>query len=112
MANAFKVRTSRAVGTGAATTIGSYSVGVSTIATVIGCTIANITANTISVSAYHHDGGANATAIVKDATLVAGGTLVVIGGDQKLVLEAGHSIRANSSAASSIDVTMSFLEIT
>jgi hypothetical protein len=38
--------------------------------------------------------------------------LVAIGGDQKVVLEAGHSIKVNSSASTSCDAIMSIMEIT
>jgi len=37
---------------------------------------------------------------------------VPIGGDQKLVLEAGDYLQVNSSVASSADVVLSVLEIT
>ena len=109
MANTFKLKTSRAVGT-SSTKIGAYDVPVATTSTAIGLTIANITSNTINVSAEIYD-GTNATKIVNNATLVPGGTLVAIGGNQKIVMETGMSIRAFSSAASSIDCILSVLEM-
>jgi hypothetical protein len=106
-----KVKTSRAVGAGAATTIGSYTVAANTKSTIIGLTLANITSDAIAGSAGVHD-GTNFTYLVKGATIPAGGSLIVVGGDQKIVLEPSHSIRANSSVASSIDAVMSILEAT
>ena len=50
--------------------------------------------------------------LVKDATIAPGGALVPIGGDQKLVLEAGDYLQVNTSVASSADVITSILEIT
>lgn len=46
---------------------------------------------------------------MKDATVAVGGALVVVGGDQKVCLETGDSITAYASAASSIDVALSYL---
>lgn len=46
---------------------------------------------------------------MKDATVAVGGALVAVGGDQKVVLEAGDSITAYSSAASSVDAALSYL---
>lgn len=106
-----KVKASRAIGAGAATTIGSYTVAANTKTTVIGLTLANITSDAVAASAGHHD-GTNFTYLVKGATIPAGGSLIVVGGDQKIVLEPTHSIRANSTVASSIDAVMSVIEAT
>ena len=42
----------------------------------------------------------------------SGSTVVLIGGDQKLGMEPTDLIKVKSSAASSVDVCMSILEIT
>ena len=110
MANTFLRKTSRNIGT-SATTVGSYTVGASTATTVIGLTCANTTTAAITVDVQHND-GSNDTYVVKGATVPAGGSLVVVGGDQKVVLEAGDSVKVSSSAATSCDVIMSILEIT
>lgn len=110
MANTFLRKTSRNIGT-TATTVGSYTVGASTATTVIGLTCANTTSAAITVDVQHND-GTNDTYVVKGATVPAGGSLVVVGGDQKVVLEAGDSVKVTSSAATSCDVIMSILEIT
>ena len=110
MANTFLRKTSRNIGT-SATTVGSYTVGASTATTVIGLTCANTTTAAITVDVQHND-GSNDTYIVKGATVPSGGSLVVVGGDQKGVLEAGDSVKVTSSAATSCDVIMSILEIT
>lgn len=110
MANTFKRYASQDVGT-SAVTVGSYTVGASTQTTLIGLTCANILANAISVDVEHYD-GATSTYLVKNAPVPAGGSLVVVGGDQKVVLETGDSIRVTASEASATDVLMSLLEIT
>ena len=109
MANTFKVKTSRAIGS-SATKVGSYDIPSSTTATVIGLSLANITGSAITVEVDHFV-GSTATRIVKDAPIPVGGSLLIGGGDQKIVLEATHSIRVTSSAASSVDAVMSILEI-
>ena len=109
MANTFKNRTLRAVGTGA-TDVGAVVVA-DCQTTLIGMTVANITSGVISVTATLHD-GTNTTHIVKDAPIPTGGSLVLLGGDQKVVLMTGDKITVTSNTASSADVIMSFLEIT
>ena len=107
MANTFKNATARNVGASATTV---YTTPAATQTTVIGCTVANITANNITVTVTLFD-GTNTTNIVKDALVRNGSSLVVIGGDQKLVLQAAHQLRVTSSAATSADVVVSLLEI-
>ena len=109
MANTFKNRTLRAVGTGA-TDVGAV-VSASTQTTLIGMTVANMTTGVISVTVTLGD-GTNTTNIVKTAPIPTGGSLVVLGGDQKVVLMTGDKITVTSNTASSADVIMSFLEIT
>jgi hypothetical protein len=109
MANAFKNRTLRAVGT-SPVDVGAV-VASSTETTLIGMTLANVTSGVISVTATLHD-GSNTTHIVKDAPIPTGGSLILLGGDQKVVLMTGDKIIITSNTASSVDVIMSFLEIT
>ena len=112
MANAFKNRTLRDVGT-TATPVGAAVAG-STETTLIGMTIANTTSGVISVTVTLTDdaGTPNVTHLVLDAPVPTGGSLVVLGGDQKVVLMTGDIISVKSNTASSADVIMSFLEIT
>ena len=101
MANTFFRKLSSNVGT-VANTIGSYTVGGSTTSIVLGLALSNTSGGTINASAFV----ANATALtylVKNAPITTGGTLIVVGGDQKLVLEAGDYLRVQTSAADSAD---------
>ena len=109
MANTFKNRTLRAVGT-SPVDVGAV-VASSTETTLIGMTMANITSGVINVTATLND-GTNTTHIVKDAPIPTGGSLILLGGDQKVVLMTGDKIIVTSNTASSVDVIMSFLEIT
>lgn len=85
-----------------------------TQSTVIGLSIANrTTSNTIQVSAYILDSSNSYTPvyIVNGATVPIGGTLVVVGGDQKLVVKAGDSVQVVSSATGSADAILSVLQV-
>lgn len=110
MANTFKRKLSRSIGT-SLTAVGSYTVAASTEVTVIGLAVANTTASQILVDATVND-GTNDTYLVKQAPVPSGGSIVIIGGDQKVVLETNDSIKVKSDTASSVDVVMSILEIT
>ena len=110
MANSFKRKLQRDIGT-ALTAVGSYTVGASTEVTVIGLDLANTTASQILVDVTLND-GTNDTYLIKQAPIPSGGSLVVVGGDQKVVLETNDSIKVKSDTATSVDAVMSILEIT
>ena len=105
MANTFKNYVSSAVGTSAATLVTA-----STATTVIGTTVSNITTGTIKVDVYCTIGGSDYY-VVKNAVVPSGGSLVPIGGDQKLVLETGDALKVVSDTAASADVIVSVLEL-
>ena len=105
MANTFKNYVNADVGTTPVTVITA-----STATTVIGMSLANKTASPVTISAYITVGGSDYY-IVKDATVPVGGSLVTVGAEQKLVLETGDALKAVSSAAASIDVIASVLEL-
>mgnify|MGYP006294559419 FL=1 len=110
MANNFRNYTLKAAGT---TAQNVYAAGAGVQATVIGMTIANITASPISANVILNGGNITSNVyLVKDATIAPGGALVPVGGDQKLVLEAGDYLQVSASIASCVDVITSVLEIT
>ena len=114
MANTFKNKTSKGVGT-SLTQIGSYAVAASTQTTVIGLSVSNITRSSVDVDVQLSATMANTTNDISLGTTIpvpAGSTVVLIGGDQKLVMETGNLLKVKSSAASSLDVVMRILEIT
>ena len=110
MANTFKNKLERQIGT-SLTAIESYTVPASTETTVIGLTVSNTTAATIEVDVTVND-ATNDYYVVKTAPVPSGGSLVVVGGDQKLVLTTGDSVKIKSDTAISADAVMSILEIT
>jgi len=110
MANTFARKLSRNVGT-TPSTVGSYTVGAATQVTVIGLSIANTTGSDVTADVVLFD-GANSTYLGKSLPVPTGSALIMFGGDQKLVMVTGDSIQVTSSAATSLDVAMSILEIT
>ena len=114
MANAFKKKTSKGIGT-ALTQVGSYAVPSSTETTVIGLSVSNVTGSSVDVDVALSATMANTTNDISLGTSIpvpSGSTVVLVGGDQKLVMEPTDLIKVKSSAASSVDVCMSILEIT
>ena len=110
MANNFRNYTLKAAGT---TAQNAYAVGAGVQATVIGMTIANITASPISANVILNGGNITGNVyLVKDATIAPGGALVPVGGDQKLVLQTNDNVKIVSDTMNSIDAVMSIMEIT
>ena len=109
MANTFKIKTDTAVGTSAATI---YTCPSSTATTIIGLSIANIVASQITVDVQLENSDGDNIYLVKAAPVPVGSALVVVGGDQKVVMEASDVLKVTTNTASSGDVALSILEIT
>ena len=109
MANTFRRKVSRNVGN-TAVSVGSYTVGSGNTAIVLGLTVCNVTGAAVNSSVYINDGSLNYY-LVKDAPIPGGGSLVIVGGDQKVVLQASDSMRVISDSTTSLDVVMSIMEI-
>jgi hypothetical protein len=109
MANTFKLKTDTGVGTSAATI---YTCPSATQTTVIGLSVANITASSINVDVQLENNDGDNIYVVKAAPVPVGSSLVVVGGDQKVVMEASDVLKVTSDTASSADVALSILEIT
>lgn len=109
MSNTFSRKISRNIGA-TLTSVGGYTVGGGVQTTVIGLSIANTSSSPVTVNVTVND-GTNDAYLVKGAGIGVGQALVPIGGDEKVVLIAGDSIKVQSSAASSLDAVMSILEI-
>lgn len=110
MASTFKRQLSQSIGV-TLTSVGSYTVGANTQTTIIGLVLANTIATAITVDVTLYNGAVD-TYIIKSCPISPGGSVVAVGGDQKIVLQTGDSIRVKSSDATSVDVVMSILEIT
>ncbi len=108
MANTFTRYLNKDVGTSASNVV---TVGAGTQTTIIGLSFANTSASPITVSANIATSGTDYY-LIKSATVPVGSTLVVVGGDQKVVLVTSDVLKVISSAASSADVVTSVLNIT
>jgi hypothetical protein len=108
MANTFTSYLNSSVGTSAATVT---TVGAATQTTVIGMSVANTSASPVTVDVYITRSAVNYY-ILKGATVPVGGTLIIVGGDQKVVLITSDALKVVSSAAASLDVVTSVLNIT
>ena len=108
MANTFTSYVNKDVGTSAATVV---TVGGGTQTTIIGLAFSNTSASPITASAYITRSAVDYY-LIKGATVPVGSSLVVVGGDQKVVLIASDVLKVVTSAASSADVVTSVLNIT
>jgi isocitrate/isopropylmalate dehydrogenase len=110
MANTFKNSITGSIGTSG---VKVYESPAGTAATIIGVNVANAAAQNISVSVMMRDvSGNKCVYLVKDALIVQGGSNVMVGGEQKIVLEATDFLSVTSSLANSADVIVSVLELT
>lgn len=108
MANTFTSYVNKSVGTSAATIV---TVGAATQTTLIGMSAANTTTSPVTVDAYITRSAVDYY-LIKGATVPVGSSLVIVGGDQKVVLITSDVLKIVSSAASSIDAVTSVLNIT
>ena len=110
MANAFKTFTLRDID---ATSVTLYTCPASTETTIIGLNVANILTTSITITVELYDGGGvTPTHIVKDAIVPVGSSLVAVGGDQKIVMNATDILKIKGSATDCCDAVLSVLEIT
>jgi hypothetical protein len=110
MANFFKNSITGSIGT---TGVITYQVPAATTTTVIGLSVANVVSQNISVSVMVKSSASNKTVyLVKDAIIVPGSSTVLIGGEQKMVLQTNDFLSVTSSLANSADVIVSVLELT
>jgi hypothetical protein len=108
MANTFKLKTKASVGV---TTENVYVVPAATTTTVIGITLANVSGSSINVGIGVTRASTDDVNLLKTVPIPQGSSLEVMGGN-KLVLETTDTLTAISDVASSLDVSVSILELT
>lgn len=106
---AFKSKAKDAIGTSGSPSILSATVDAGTSHTIIGLSLAAVGTANVTASVKLNKNGAASVFLVKDAIIPLGGALIVVGGDQKLVLEEGDTLTAYASAANSVDAALSYL---
>ncbi len=108
MANNFRNFQVLNVATGAGSTL--YTVPASTQSIVVGLLVANKTAVNVTVTVNLATGVT--TALISGVIVPPNSTLVVIGKDEKLVMEAADVLTVIAGTATSLDATASVLEVT
>lgn len=104
MAQNFRRYTSNDVGTSPVTLFTSDSYD-----TIVGISVANVTASSVIASVYIND-GANDIYLVKDAPIPVGSALQVLDGGAKFVVQNNDSLKVVSDTASSLDVFVSTVD--
>ena len=118
MANTFKVVTFAAEPNSAGSPYTVYTTPGSTTTIILGLVLSNIHTSQITtevelVSTTSGGGRAaqNGTSfIIKDAPIPVGGSLELIDGGSKVVLQSGDSVEALASVGSSVDVILSVVD--
>lgn len=107
--NVFKNKVATNIGT-TLTTV--YTSPTGKTAAIVGMSLANTTGSPIFVSVSLTDTSTSTTAyLVRNAPIPVGGALVVIGGDQKVVIEDGDALKVISDVTSSVDAILSVTEL-
>ena len=104
MAQDFRRYTNNNVGTSAVTSFTANSFD-----TVIGISVANITASAVNASVFIND-GTNDIHLIKDAPIPSGSSLQVLDGGAKFVMQSGDALKIVSDTASSLDVYVSAVD--
>ena len=104
MAQNFRRYTNNNVGTSAATSFTANSFD-----TVVGISVANVTASSVNASVFIND-GTNDIHLIKDAPIPAGSALQVLDGGAKFVMQSGDALKVVSNTASSLDVYVSAVD--
>ena len=104
MAQNFRRYTSNDVGASAATLFTANSFD-----TVVGISVANVTASAVNASVLIND-GSNDIYLIKDAPIPAGSALQVLDGGAKFVVQSGDALKVVSDTASSLDVWVSTVD--
>ena len=115
MANTFKVKTNDAMPSSAGTPLTLYTVPSATTCVVIGLTMCNVHSTSVTASVKIESDTSDTETngnveLVTAAPIPAGGSLESLGGG-KLVLQTTDILRVTSDTASSLDVSLSIMEI-
>ena len=78
---------------------------------IIGMRFANKSTSSVTVDAMVKN-SSTSYFLIKDAPIPAGGSLELIDGGSKVVLQSGDSVEALASTASAVDVTVSYTHLT
>ena len=105
---AFKSKTVNNIGTSSSKTTISDNVAASTTHVIMQLSIANTTTSTRDVSVSITKNGGSETYLIENASVGASSAMIVIGADQRVVIEEGDIIQCWCSVASSADAVLSY----
>ena len=108
MANNFKLKTKASVGV---TTVGIFTVPGATTTTVLGITLANVSGTGINATVGISRTSSDSVSIIRNVPIPQGSSLEFMAGN-KVVLETGDIVTVKSDTASSLDASLSILEMT
>lgn len=111
MAANFKNGTAQGVGQANVTVYTAGNTLQSAICIGLGISYTGTIGNSVLTNCWLVNSANTATTILALGEIPGGSTLVLVGGDQKLVLQPGDSIRVNANANVSCDVIASILEL-
>ena len=111
MANTFKSKTFDGSSTNADTLMTVYTVPSSTTTIVLGLTLCNLTSNAVEVTVTYTNNDGDNVNITKLAQIPGKASLELMTGN-KYVMETSDILKVKSSAANSLDSTLSIMEIT
>jgi len=109
MATAFKNKILNAIGTSPVKIYEGPTI--STETTVIGLSLANITTGLIEASVYVQDDTSAQAFYIKNVQIAAGSALRVVTSGEKLIIPYEYDLFVVSNTPASIDVVMSYVEI-
>lgn len=107
MANTFRSNVSADIVTSGTTV---YTCPSATQTTLIGLTLSNKSSGTVTANVYLRRSSTDYS-IISNAPILTGSTLVPIGGEQKVVLQAADELKVTVSANNTLDAIASLLEI-
>lgn len=87
-----------------------YTCPAATQTTLIGLTLSNKSTSTITANVYLRRSSIDYS-IISNAPILVGSSLVPVGGDQKVVLQAADSLKVTVSSSGAVDTIASLLEI-
>ena len=87
-----------------------YTCPSATQTTLIGMTLSNKSTGTVTANVYLRRSSVDYS-LISNAPILTGSTLVPIGGDQKVVLQAADTLKVTVSANNAVDTIVSLLEI-
>jgi len=108
MANTYKLKTKTNIGI---TTVGIYTVPAATTTIIIGIALANISGTGVNVGVGITRVSAESIKLMKNVPIPQGSTLEFMGGN-KMILEATDTLTIISDTVSSIDASVSIMEMT